>query len=165
MKFVILFTRIVGGKAATFPLQRHLPYPDVKKFISHQVHSLWQKSRDQQVQNRLHVIHPLICLWPHVPTRELDVKLSRLRIGRTRFTHIHLLLGESYPTCVTCHTDFTVAHILAECLVFNNHRFCFPGLSSVNIGGLIGEYLIKSIHCGKSLGINRYKTDFMSSIL
>ncbi|XP_055928549.1 uncharacterized protein LOC129959686 [Argiope bruennichi] len=34
---------------------------------------------------------PDITLWPVVPVRELDVKLTRLRIGHTRLTHKHLL--------------------------------------------------------------------------
>ncbi|GFV37199.1 hypothetical protein TNCV_1721211 [Trichonephila clavipes] len=31
--------------------------------------------------------------------RRTDVKLTRLRIGHTRFTHRHLLLGEDAPEC------------------------------------------------------------------
>ncbi|GFT96973.1 RNA-directed DNA polymerase from mobile element jockey [Trichonephila clavipes] len=39
--------------------------------------------------------------WPVMPMRRTDVKLPRLRIGHTRFTHKHLLLGEDAPECPT----------------------------------------------------------------
>ncbi|XP_055924544.1 uncharacterized protein LOC129956637 [Argiope bruennichi] len=44
---------------------------------------------------------PDITLWLVVPVRELDVKLTRLRIGHTRLAHKHLLFGERCPT-ITC---------------------------------------------------------------
>ncbi|GFX25577.1 hypothetical protein TNCV_4064301 [Trichonephila clavipes] len=37
-----------------------------------------------------------------MPMRRTDVKLTRLRIGHTRFTHRHLLLGEDAPECPSC---------------------------------------------------------------
>ncbi|GFU13055.1 hypothetical protein TNCV_2128831 [Trichonephila clavipes] len=37
-----------------------------------------------------------------MPMRRTDVKLTRLRIGHTRFTHRHLLLGEDAPECSSC---------------------------------------------------------------
>ncbi|GFT35034.1 hypothetical protein TNCV_2824981 [Trichonephila clavipes] len=41
--------------------------------------------------------------WPVMPLRRTDVKLTRLRIGHTRFTHRHLLFGERAPECPSCH--------------------------------------------------------------
>ncbi|GFW07134.1 uncharacterized protein TNCV_3693291 [Trichonephila clavipes] len=37
-----------------------------------------------------------------MPMRRTDVKLTRLRIGHTRFTHRHLFLGENAPECPSC---------------------------------------------------------------
>ncbi|GFW78901.1 uncharacterized protein TNCV_2059221 [Trichonephila clavipes] len=43
-----------------------------------------------------------------MPMRRTDVKLTRLRIGHTRFTHRHLLLGEDAPECPSCKGSYTV---------------------------------------------------------
>ncbi|GBL78399.1 hypothetical protein AVEN_42911-1 [Araneus ventricosus] len=64
-------------------------------------------------------------LWPILPIREVDVKLTRLRIGHTHFTHRHLIFGERIPICSTCRVGFTVRHILVECPGFNSHRVQF----------------------------------------
>ncbi|XP_055924649.1 uncharacterized protein LOC129956736 [Argiope bruennichi] len=79
---------------------------------------------------------PDITLWPVVPVRELDVKLTRLRIGHTRLTHKHLLFGERCPVCNACDVNLTVTHILSECPIFNSHRLHLFGTSSSNIRDL-----------------------------
>ncbi|GFW95738.1 RNA-directed DNA polymerase from mobile element jockey [Trichonephila clavipes] len=61
------------------------------------IHRVWQETWDQQVLNKLHSIHPSISHWAALPVRRHDVRLTRLRIGHTRFTHRHLLLGENAP--------------------------------------------------------------------
>ncbi|GBM89405.1 hypothetical protein AVEN_76418-1 [Araneus ventricosus] len=107
--------------ASTF-LTQDIPYSDVKKsFVSH-LHTTWQNNWDLQMNNKLHFVKPFIDMWPVHPIRELDVKLTRLRIGHTRFTHKHLIFGERTPVCPTCHTDFSVTHILIECPSFKSHR-------------------------------------------
>ncbi|GFT33367.1 RNase H domain-containing protein [Trichonephila clavipes] len=53
----------------------------------------------QQLDDKLHSVKPVIGAWSVMPMRRTDVKLSRLRIGHTRFTHRHLLLGEDAPEC------------------------------------------------------------------
>ncbi|GBO40266.1 hypothetical protein AVEN_213954-1 [Araneus ventricosus] len=62
-----------------------------------------------------------IRLRPNLPIRKVDVKLTRIRIGHTRFTHRHLLFGERAPLCPTCHEHFTINHILIECPSFKCH--------------------------------------------
>ncbi|GFU46487.1 probable RNA-directed DNA polymerase from transposon X-element [Trichonephila clavipes] len=53
------------------------------------------ESWSQQLDNKLHSVKPVIGAWLFVmPMRRTDVKLTRLRIGHTRFTHRHLLFGE-----------------------------------------------------------------------
>ncbi|GFV56721.1 hypothetical protein TNCV_4689461, partial [Trichonephila clavipes] len=44
-----------------------------------------------------------------MPMRRTDVKLTRLRIGHTRFTHRHLLFGERAPECPSCKAGFTAS--------------------------------------------------------
>ncbi|GBN29334.1 putative RNA-directed DNA polymerase from transposon BS [Araneus ventricosus] len=128
-----------AAKTATTSWQQPLPYADIKKFISHHVHNLWQVSWDLQISNKLHSLKPRITLWPALPVRELDVRMTRLRIGHTRFTHKYLLFGERVPRCNTCHVDFTVIHILTECPLFNHHRLNFFKTSSPDICDLVGE--------------------------
>ncbi|GFW17464.1 RNase H domain-containing protein [Trichonephila clavipes] len=53
-----------------------------------------QESWSQQLDNKLHSVKPVVGAWPVMPMRRTDVKLTRLRIGHTRFTHRHLLLAK-----------------------------------------------------------------------
>ncbi|GFT92402.1 putative RNA-directed DNA polymerase from transposon X-element [Trichonephila clavipes] len=46
--------------------------------------------------------------------RRTDVKLTRLRIGHTRFTHRHLLFGERAPECPSCHVSYTGFNVLTN---------------------------------------------------
>ncbi|GFV21156.1 RNase H domain-containing protein [Trichonephila clavipes] len=76
------------------PMQRPVSYQDLKTSIQHYVHYIWQETWDQQILNKLHNIHPSTSHWAALPVRRHDVRLTRLRIGHTRFTHRQLLLGE-----------------------------------------------------------------------
>ncbi|GFS63592.1 putative RNA-directed DNA polymerase from transposon X-element [Trichonephila clavipes] len=71
-----------------------------------------------------------------MPMRRTDVKLTRLRIGHTRFTHRHLLFGERAPECPSCHVSYTVHHILIDCPVFNHHRITFFHTSILTLSDL-----------------------------
>ncbi|GFT64125.1 RNase H domain-containing protein [Trichonephila clavipes] len=71
-----------------------------------------------------------------MPMRRTDVKLTRLRIGHTRFTHRHLLLGEGAPECPSCKVSYTVRHILIDCPVFNNSRITFFNSSHLTLPDL-----------------------------
>ncbi|GFT48528.1 RNase H domain-containing protein [Trichonephila clavipes] len=71
-----------------------------------------------------------------MPMRRTDVKLTRLRIGHTRFTHRHLLFGERAPECPSCNVSYTVRHILIDCPVFNHHRITFFHTSILTLSDL-----------------------------
>ncbi|GFT33193.1 probable RNA-directed DNA polymerase from transposon X-element [Trichonephila clavipes] len=71
----------------------------MKRVIMHHIFNIWQESWSQQMDNKLHSVKPVIGAWPVMPLRRTDVKLTRLRIGHTRFTHRHLLFGERAPEC------------------------------------------------------------------
>ncbi|GBM67535.1 putative RNA-directed DNA polymerase from transposon X-element [Araneus ventricosus] len=118
-------------------LPRALPYCDIKKFLVSHLLSVWQQKWNLLTRNKLYSVKPSIGLWPALLMRELDVKLTRLRIGHTRFTHRHLFLGQRAPTCPTCHTDFTVNHILVECPSFKCHREFHFNSSSVTLQDLV----------------------------
>jgi ribonuclease HI len=111
-----------AAKSASEYLQVDLPYSDAKKFANVLMCKIWQQSWDDLPQNKLRSIKPRIMEWPSQSARKCDVVLTRLRIGHTRFTHRHLLLGEQAPTCKKCNVTMTVKHILVECPVFNSQR-------------------------------------------
>ncbi|GFV18645.1 RNase H domain-containing protein [Trichonephila clavipes] len=114
-----------AAKSATTHLPLAVPLSDMKRVIMHHIFKIWQESWSQQLDNKLHSVKPVIGAWPVMPMRRTDVKLTRLRIGHTRFTHRHLLFGERAPECPSCHVSYTVHHILIDCPVFNTHRMTF----------------------------------------
>ncbi|GFX86954.1 putative RNA-directed DNA polymerase from transposon X-element [Trichonephila clavipes] len=72
---------------------------DLTTSAKNYIYRVWQETWDQQVLNKLHNIHPSTFHWAALPVRRDDVRLTRHRIGHTRFTHRHLLLGENAPEC------------------------------------------------------------------
>ncbi|GFT04412.1 RNase H domain-containing protein [Trichonephila clavipes] len=90
------------ARSATTYLPLALPLSDVKHVIMHRILTTWQESWSQQLDNKLHSVRPVIGAWPVIPMRGTGVKLTRLRIGHTRFTHRHLLFGENAPECPSC---------------------------------------------------------------
>ncbi|GFU87539.1 integrase catalytic domain-containing protein [Trichonephila clavipes] len=81
------------------------------------IHRVWQETWDQQVLNKLHSIHPSTSHWAALPVRRHDVHLTRLRIGHTRFTHRHLLLGENAPECPSCKVPYSCRRFKSRSLV------------------------------------------------
>ena len=108
--------------AAKKALQTHIsnikiPYTDLKPLINKFILKKWQKSWDDQTQNKLHHIQDTIGEWPagYRRNRKEEVIIFRLRIGHTHITHSHLLKGEDSPVCSTCKVPPTVKHILINC--------------------------------------------------
>ncbi|GFU11821.1 RNase H domain-containing protein [Trichonephila clavipes] len=120
-------------------MQRPVCYQDLKTSAQNYVHRVWQETWDQQVLNKLHSIHPSTSHWAALPVRRHDVRLTRLRIGHTRFTHRHLLLGENAPECPSCKVPYSVCHILIDCPIFNRHRITFFHTSVLTLSDLVGE--------------------------
>ncbi|GFU21467.1 probable RNA-directed DNA polymerase from transposon X-element [Trichonephila clavipes] len=125
-----------AAKSATTHLPLAVPLSDMKRVIMHHIFNIWQESWSQQLDNKLHSVKPVIGAWPVMPMRRTDVKLTRLRIGHTRFTHRHLLFGERAPECPSCHVSYTVRHILIDCPVFNHHRITFFHTSILTLSDL-----------------------------
>nr|CAI5849093.1 unnamed protein product [Callosobruchus analis] len=55
-------------------------------------------------------------------TRRDEVILTRLRVGHTRLTSMHLLRGEFQPQCYFCDLPLTVQHILNDCLQYEVYK-------------------------------------------
>ncbi|GFT69241.1 RNase H domain-containing protein [Trichonephila clavipes] len=128
-----------AAKSATTHLPLAVPLSDMKRVIMHHIFKIWQESWSQQLDNKLHSVKPVIGAWPVMPMRRTDVKLTRLRIGHTRFTHRHLLFGVRAPECPSCNVSYTVHHILIDCPVFNHHRITFFHTSILTLSDLVGE--------------------------
>ncbi|GFX16015.1 RNase H domain-containing protein [Trichonephila clavipes] len=73
------------------------PYTSVSQIFDY--FPTCQESCSQQLDNKLHSVKPVVGAWPVIPMPGTDVKLTRLRIGHTRFTHRHLLFGENASGC------------------------------------------------------------------
>ncbi|GBN51102.1 hypothetical protein AVEN_181087-1, partial [Araneus ventricosus] len=71
---------VIARFASDF-LPRALPYCDIKKFLISHLLSVWQQKWNLLTNNKLYSVKPSIGLWSALPMRELDVKLTRLRIG------------------------------------------------------------------------------------
>ncbi|XP_055924643.1 uncharacterized protein LOC129956730 [Argiope bruennichi] len=110
------------AKSVTAFMRTGLPFCDVKVAFSRHINSSWQEAWGLQIHNKLHSVKPIIGSWPVLPIREIDVKLTRLRIGHTRYTHRHLIFGDRKPVCPTCHVDFSTKHILIECPILTEKQ-------------------------------------------
>ncbi|GBN18788.1 hypothetical protein AVEN_39713-1 [Araneus ventricosus] len=125
------------ARSATNSFNSPVPVNDVKKYVKSILHSKWQAQWDLKNTNKLQSIKRLIDCWPSLPIRKLDTVLTRLRIGHTRFTHRHLLLGEPAPLCTACQCQMTVLHILIECPRFDLQRIrCFHS-SCMTLGDIL----------------------------
>ncbi|GFW95678.1 RNase H domain-containing protein [Trichonephila clavipes] len=128
-----------AAKSATTHLPLAVPLSDMKRVIMHHIFNIWQESWSQQLDNKLHSVKPVIGAWPVMPMRRTDVKLTRLRIGHTRFTHRHLLFGERAPDCPSCNVSYTVHHILIDCPIFKHYRMTFFHKSVLTLSDLVGN--------------------------
>lgn len=95
---------------------------DIKSLLKSKIISNWQYEWNN-TNAKLKIHKPSCAVWklPKLTRRE-QVALTRLRIGHTHMTSLHLLRGARQPTCPTCREHLTVKHILLECQEFANMR-------------------------------------------
>ena len=48
--------------------------------------------------------------------RKEQVVLTRCRIGHSRLTHSYLLNNEERPECIPCNSNFSLKHVLIDCV-------------------------------------------------
>ena len=76
--------------------------------------------------------------WGVGLTRMEDIKMTRLRIGHTRFARDYYFTGMEEPECVECGEFLTVQHVLLECgNYYHERRECFGG-RDLNLISLLG---------------------------
>ena len=130
----------IAAKQASNPLNCTIPYSDLKNTIRNLIKDKWQINWNLQANNKLKQIKPTITPWPSIPCRKTDVLLTRLRIGHSRITHRHLLLGEAEPTCPHCFfSQLTIHHILTDCCGLRHLYRQYFKTSFPQLTNLIGE--------------------------
>ncbi|GFQ65323.1 putative RNA-directed DNA polymerase from transposon X-element [Trichonephila clavata] len=111
--------RSATGSSERFPI----PHSDLKACFRQKLQSVWQSNWDQQTENKLHSVMPVLA--PTVPSssnRCEQVIWTRLRLGHTRLMHRHLLFGEPPPYCEIYNLLLSVKHILCDCPHSNHLR-------------------------------------------
>jgi exonuclease III/ribonuclease HI len=110
-----------------------LPHTDYKSPIRSYVKSLWQNEWDEETDNKLHTIQPVISEWKQGPQidRRGEIVLARARIGHSHLTHGYLLRREVAPFCIPCQSLLTVKHILIDPIDFEVSRRKYFNVSSM----------------------------------
>ncbi|GBO22524.1 RNA-directed DNA polymerase from mobile element jockey [Araneus ventricosus] len=128
-----------AAKSATLSINGTVPVGDLKKHIQLLLYAKWQEQWNVGTGNKLHALKPTVQSWPSLKNRKADTILTRLRVGHTRFTHRHLLLGEQAPMCSQCNCTMSVHHIISECSNFNSQRLRFFNTTTSSLPTLLGE--------------------------
>ena len=91
-----------------------IPYADLKRGIKNYIHQKWQKRWNNNTNNKLHSIKPILGEWRKSLRRitEEEIKLFRLGMGYTDLTYSELLKDQ--PICVI-NQDALHSEILNEC--------------------------------------------------
>jgi len=95
---------------------------DVTKHIKEHAKQDWQHEWEGEIRrgNKLGNIKQTVEKWENLNSydRKDQTVITRLRIGHTRLTHIHLIEKKDPPQC-TCNENLTVKHIF-ECTNYIN---------------------------------------------
>ena len=101
-----------------------VPHTDFKLLIHSYIYAEWQSFWDEQVENKLHKVKPM--LGPCTPIYDLSRRdqlvMSRARIGHTYLTQGYLLQKKEAPVCVPCREWLTVEHVLVHCQHLSDTR-------------------------------------------
>ncbi|XP_026688792.1 uncharacterized protein LOC113473306, partial [Diaphorina citri] len=109
---------------STHPTINKIPIPDYKAYSKRKILTSWNSEWHNLQNNKLHEIKAENKPWnpPYLINRKEQVSLTRLRIGHTNTTHIHLMKKENPPICVPCGCVMSVKHILTDCQTYSNIR-------------------------------------------
>lgn len=117
-----------GAKSAVdspdSPYLKSRSLSDWKQTITAKVKKRWNVQWEQMPFSHLRLIKAENHPW--MPPKNLTPKecsiISRLRIGHTKLTHLHLLLGLHRPTCQTCGNVYINVQHLFQCQRFQRER-------------------------------------------
>jgi len=103
-----------------------VPHSDFKSQIYPYIKMKWQSEWDRENAdkgNKLYAIQPEINNPKSLNmSRREEIVYRRLRIGHSHITHSYHLKGEEKPECIGCAHDFTISHVLLNCIEFADTR-------------------------------------------
>ncbi|GBM70638.1 hypothetical protein AVEN_37416-1 [Araneus ventricosus] len=129
-----------AAKAASSNVETFVPFQDIDQVLKQTILIKWQHTWDLELNNKLHSIQPSIAGFkPNDLNRRMSVKLARLRLGHTYFTHKHLLHADPAPSCSSYSTIISVRHILCECPKYRVLRQKYFGKAYSDLRDVLGE--------------------------
>ncbi|XP_053989675.1 uncharacterized protein LOC128882131 [Hylaeus volcanicus] len=110
-------------------------YKDLQKFFIKAITDWWNEewkhskpTKLHKIRDNINEIHPAWRL-----NRKDQVKLTRLRIGHTSWSHSYLITKTEPNNCDTCRTQNSIEHILVTCLKYNTIKTQFELPNSLSV--------------------------------
>jgi hypothetical protein len=77
--------------------------------------------------------------------RKEEVVLTRCRIGHSRLTHSYLLNNEERPECIPCNSNYSLKHVLIDCVDVADVRQTFYNVNSLSnlFTNVAGDTILK----------------------
>ena len=131
----------------------NIPKGDYKAYVKKVIKGHWQQEWVNTQNNKLRKIKNSISPFAtsKCKDREWEIKLARLRLGHTRYTHDYLMCGRHIPYCEDCIVPLTVEHFMVECPTYVESRRYLRGYQTllsmlddagpVKAGGAVSAYL------------------------
>lgn len=138
---------------------QEIPVSDTKAYIKRKIYEKWRKEWENvTIQKfKLKEICPIIRRTPvDIGLSRIDSwKLTRLRIGHTRWTHSYHFSGEDMPWCIECDVPLTVKHQLTECSNGARERLEYYNPREVSLEKLLSEknYALKALEFLKEIHV------------
>ena len=121
-------------------------FSDYKGYIRKKLFDRWKDSWNDMVDDRITQLRKVQNYikprrWGQGLTRLEDIKITRLRIGHTRFARDYYFTGDPNvpPECLECGEILTVEHVLLECGNFYQERHVCFGDENLSLPSLLGN--------------------------
>ncbi|XP_058448736.1 uncharacterized protein LOC131428707 [Malaya genurostris] len=103
---------------------KQIDLEEFKAIIKNGILSRWQQCWYQETRNKLREVKNTISPFTEAvgTNRQESVKLARLRIGHTLFTHSYLLDKTETPRCQLCNSILSVKHVIVDCAALTEKR-------------------------------------------
>lgn len=151
----------VAKRACRLPqlVSQEVQSSDCKNYIKSKIRESWEtRWRELPDNKKLKSIQDGVSKKIMKLPRRDEIKLTRMRIGHTHFTHSFRLSGEDLPMCDACDVPMTIKHILMEC--GNNYidRMDCYDHRNVNLKTLLNssQYIPKVLEFIKKIGMYRH---------
>ena len=119
-------------------------YSDLRSHIRERVYHNWRdrwKNMQEHGRTQLREVQDFVRprKWGAGLSRIEDVKMTRIRIGHTRFARDYYFTDGEPPECIECGEFLTVKHVLLECGNFYHERREFLGTQQLDLSTLLGS--------------------------